>query len=115
MTQRAQYETKVAPLSGDWGLRVATEKFGAELLATFPVYTRGPRKGKLKGALCWTACTVGGWSRNPPGGGRATVLRPGTYDWHLTLTPDDANGSRVAEWDRATGARVLRPASEVDV
>jgi hypothetical protein len=95
--QRAAVEKKVAFLSSDWGLQVATEKFGAELISQMPTYTRGPRKGKPKGALTWTKCTEGGWQRSQ--GGQGGVTRPGTYDWALTLTPYQTHDhGRVAEW-----------------
>lgn len=98
--QRATYEKKVAWLSSDWGLQVATEKFGADLIAQMPVYTRGPRKGKPKGALTWVKCTEGGWMRMKGAPSRAGgVIRPGSYDWALTLSPyNDHDHGRVAEW-----------------
>lgn len=95
--QRAAIEKKVAFLSSDWGLQVATEKFGADLIAQMPTYSRGARKGKPKGALTWIKCTEGGWMRME--GGQGGVTRPGTYDWALTLTPYQRyDHGRVAEW-----------------
>lgn len=91
MTHRAVRERKIAWLSGDWAYKVACEKFGQELVDSFPRYTRGPRKGKLKGALCWTKVTRGGWVATGPGymgeGTQGYVERPGSRDWRLTLTP----------------------------
>lgn len=103
--QRAQYEDKSAPLSSEFGRKVAAEKFGEELVASFPVFSRGPRKGQLKGLLCWRKCSVGGWSHSVGG-----VVRPGTSAWRLTMAyPDsDPNGHAVvAEWDYNGGKPIV--------
>lgn len=113
--QRASYERKIAALTTDFGLKVATEKFGAELIARMPVYTRGPKKGKPKGALTWIKCSEGGWMRM--NGGQGGVIRPGTYDWALTLSPYQTHDhGRVAEWtwvakDKPASVRVLQEPS----
>ncbi len=94
--QRASIEHKVAPLCGEWGYKVAVEKFGQALVDALPVYTRGPRKGKPKGALCWTKVGVGGWSRE---GGLGHVERPGVRDWRITLSPNSTyDHGVVARW-----------------
>lgn len=108
--QRATYEKKIAWLSGEWGLKVATEKFGAELIAQMPTYAHGPRKGLPKGALTFVKCTEGGWMRIQPTD-RGGVIRPGTYDWALTLTPYNSAGrdhGRVAEWSWNKGNPTVR-------
>lgn len=95
-----QYATSMqrsAPLDKEWGYNVACEKFGKALIDSFPTYTRGPRKGKLKGFLVWRQVTEGGWSRELGG-----VLRPGTDDWRVQFGyPDgDQHGATVvARWE----------------
>lgn len=106
--QRAAFETKTAPLSSEFGRKVASEKFGEQVVASFPTFSRGPRKGELKGFLCWTKCTVGGWTHNHPdkGGDRGGVLRPGTYHWRLTMAHPQADPhghSIVARWTWVKG------------
>lgn len=109
--QRAAFETKSAPLSSDFGRKVAEEKFGAELVGRFPTFTRGPRKGMLKGYLCWTKCTVGGWARShPEDRSLPGVVKPGTSGWRITMAhPDsDPNGHAiVARWTYARPAPVV--------
>lgn len=104
--QRASFEQKTAPLSSEFGKKVAIEKFGEQLVACFPVFSKGPRKGLMKGYLCWTKCTVGGWARSHPdsGGTLGGVVKPGTSGWRITIEhPDlDPRGhSVVARWTYA--------------
>ena len=100
--QRAQVERCTAPLASEWGYRVACERFGQALVDSFPRFSRGPRKGALKGYLCWTKVAVGGWCRNLPNRpGSAGVLRPGTSDWRVQIAHPDADPqghSVVATW-----------------
>lgn len=104
--QRATFERKVVALSTEWGRKVATEKFGEQLVGSFPTFTRGPRKGLLKGFICWTKCAEGGWTNNVPDqSGRTTglggVVKPGTSGWRLTMAHPDADPcghSIVARW-----------------
>jgi hypothetical protein len=111
--QRAVYQVNAHALSGDWAYKVACEKFGADLVDTFPKFTRGPRKGALKGYLCYIKVSVGGWANNLPGG--RGVLFPGTSDWKLAMAGqyDDPKGhSVVARWDHREGAEVLQTPEE---
>lgn len=105
--QRATFTVKTAALSGEWGYRVACEKFGAELIDSFPVYSRGPRKGQRKGVIEWIKCDVGGWTYQHPETRGAGVVFPGVYGWNVRMTgvySDPKNHSVVARWywDRAT-------------
>lgn len=109
--QRALFESKVAPLSTDFGRKIAAEKFGEQIVSTFPAFTRGPRKGLIKGFLCWTKCAVGGWARNHPDHpGRAGVVKPGTSHWRLAMAHPDADPfghSVVARWTYVSGGDPL--------
>ena len=82
--QRAVLEVKALPLSGEWAYKVACEKFGQDLVDSFPRSTKGPREGELKGYLCYLKATVGGWTDNLPNGGRGVVL-PGASGWKLAM------------------------------
>lgn len=107
--QRAVYEVKAIPLAGEWAYKTACEKFGVELVESFPKFTRGPRAGKLKGYLCYVKATVGGWANNLPGG--RGVLYPGTSDWKLAMAgqySDPKGHSVVARWDPREGTEQLQ-------
>ena len=116
--QRARYTIIEAPLAGDWGHKVACEKFGADLVESFPRLSRGPRAGALKGYLYAIKVEVGGWAHNAPGmplGGG--VLRPGTRDWCLRMVGGDSDPkghSVVARWTRAGGAEVIQTPAEAE-
>jgi hypothetical protein len=58
---RADFFTRSAYLSSDFGESFARKYFGEEVLKDLPRYVRGKRKGLLKGKVAWTRCTRGGW------------------------------------------------------
>lgn len=60
----AEYESRSAYLSTDFGVELAQKKFGLtleELEQKCGRYVRGVRKGKLKGAISWHKVIKGGW------------------------------------------------------
>jgi hypothetical protein len=61
MTNRAQIDYRTAYLSTDFGEEIARKWFGDESVNSLPRYTRGPRKGKIKGAVSWSKVVRGGW------------------------------------------------------
>lgn len=61
MTNRAQIDYRTAHLSTDFGEEIARKWFGNESVDSLPRYTRGPRKGKIKGVVSWSKVTRGGW------------------------------------------------------
>ena len=65
----------------------------------------------LKGFLCWTKCSVGGWTHDLPSDpGRAGVVRPGTSDWRLTMARPEADPrghSIVARWTYVCGGEPI--------
>lgn len=71
MTHRANFQTRSAQLSTDFGLEMATKWFGQEVVDSLPKYVRGKNKGKPKGFYEWTKVTRGGWvpDRYSPDGG----------------------------------------------
>lgn len=108
--QRAVFELKFVPLSDEWARTVAEEKFGAELIASVPVFRNGPRKGKPKGYLSFIKCSVGGWGYVPWVSG-GCVIMPGTHDWRLSMaTPygDPKEHSLIARWGPESGACMLQ-------
>ena len=57
----AQFETKGAWLSGEFGEGYARKLFGDEIVDALPRYVRGKRKGLIKGRIEWRKCVAGGW------------------------------------------------------
>lgn len=69
MTNYARIESRTAYLSTDFGEEIARKWFGNESVDSLPRYTRGPRKGKIKGVVSWSKVVRGGWVS----GGRETA------------------------------------------
>jgi hypothetical protein len=63
MTNHAEIEARTAYLSTDFGEEIARKWFGDESVDSLPRYLRGPRKGKIKGAVTWSKVLRGGWVR----------------------------------------------------
>lgn len=63
MTNYAQIDSRSAYLSTEFGEEIARKWFGDESVDALPRYTRGPRKGKIKGAVTWSKVVRGGWVR----------------------------------------------------
>jgi hypothetical protein len=63
MTNYAQIESRTAYLSTDFGEEIARKWFGDSVVDSFPRFVRGPRKGKIKGAVTWSKVVRGGWVR----------------------------------------------------
>jgi len=61
MSIYAQTSENHAYLSTDFGEEMARRYFGDEIVDEMPRYVRGKRKGQLKGQICWTKVTRGGW------------------------------------------------------
>jgi hypothetical protein len=61
MTNRAQIDYRTAYLSTDFGEEIARKWFGDETVDSLPRYTRGVRKGKIKGVVSWSKVVRGGW------------------------------------------------------
>ena len=63
MTNYAQIDNRSAFLYTEFGEDLARKWFGDESVDSLPRYTRGPRKGKIKGAITWSKIVRGGWVR----------------------------------------------------
>ena len=75
----AQSELKTAALATDFGRELAQLWFGLDnqmLEGLVGRYSRGKRKGQLRGEVCWRKTVVGGWRRAEWGGGHVEL--PGT-------------------------------------
>jgi hypothetical protein len=124
MTNYADFTTRNADLSCEFGESFAAEWFSAEELDSLPRYVKGPKKGKRKGSVEWTRCTRGGWVRATYGRGYAenrvgqivrVVLRgpkgfdprqgalPGQVLFEVTMRLADrvAEDARIAEAESA--------------
>lgn len=93
MTHRAEYYIKTAPLSSDFAREFLGRRYGealtSEIYAALPKFTRGPRKGLVKGFVRWIKCTKGGWMRTGPsyyGTPTGQVLTPGTHRVEVMLS-----------------------------
>ena len=86
MTQYAITQTQVAYLSTEFGLALALRKFAPitedQLATLMGRYTRGARKGLIRGRVEWTKCTTGGWVKTG-GRGDGHVCRPGSFGYKL--------------------------------
>lgn len=87
MTTYARIETNTAYISTDFGRDYACRVFGLslpELERIVGRYTKGKRKGELKGLLRWQKVAKGGWVRGHFGGGDGFVVKPNTrYDFEI--------------------------------
>jgi hypothetical protein len=81
--QYAQVQEKWAALSEEpFGVELAQMYFTDEQIKSFGVYTRGIRKGKLRGRIMWQKVVVGGWYKTGSYDhdrqcGSGGVMRPG--------------------------------------
>ena len=57
----AQFKSKQAYLSGQFGEDMARRYFGNDLVDAMPRYVRGKRKGLLKGQIVWRKVERGGF------------------------------------------------------
>lgn len=65
----AVFMDNYAYLSEDFGRDLALKKFDLceeQLEKIVGRYTRGKRKGKLRGKIVWTKCVKGGWVKTGP-------------------------------------------------
>lgn len=92
MTHYAQIEAKNSRLCEDFGREFVYRRFPKEvadaIFEALPRYTRGPRKGKVKGYIVWNKVTKGGWVRTGPsyhGSPSGHVAYPGTQDVKIVL------------------------------
>lgn len=82
-----------AALSSEFGMKMLLNRFpndAEKVLAKVGVYSRGPRKGLPRGYVVWEKVEEGGWDYN--GGG---VIRPGTRNWNVCLSPDPSDRTSV--------------------
>jgi hypothetical protein len=100
MTRRGQYARayqRSAPLYTEFAKEFLLRHFSPAvveaLYANLPTYTRGPRKGMLKGYVHWLKCEVGGWYRGD--GGHGYVMRPGSHKITVTLGNDPLGGYQL--------------------
>lgn len=113
MSKRASYlatvEAKSAWLSSEFGLDYAKKTFDlsdADIEAIVGRYTKGTRKGQLRGQITWLKCTRGGWVKTGqgPGGGErgpGFVVRPNRRWDHKIIDPwgdKQRNGDAATLW-----------------
>jgi len=87
-----EFEWKFAGLNTDFGRELAQLWFGLDnymIESLVGRYTRGKRKGQLRGSIRWQKATRGGWSR-----GKGVVL-PGTV--RRAAIVDSFNGNTIFE------------------
>jgi hypothetical protein len=97
MARRKEARTNLrsAPLSGEFGLKYATNLFGEETIASLPVISRGPNKGKPKGYVLWLRTIEPGYHPNAAGGvGADTTVRAWLGEGQYTAE----SNALVATW-----------------
>lgn len=103
--QRARIERKSAPLNSDFGREFLTRRFGerdaALIYSLLPAYSRGPRKGLLKGFIHWDKVVEGGWCHDRDGKGH--VERPGTRNVRVCASYDADVSISISEHRRYEG------------
>lgn len=91
--QRAACEHKCAPLHTDFAKEFVHRRYGDAIAgliySLLPTFSRGPRKGLVKGYVHWDKVTEGGWRSGAPGE-RSGVVRPGTQNVKICLKGYDA-------------------------
>jgi hypothetical protein len=98
MTVRARYFHKYAPLHSDFAKDFVKRRFGEaateKIYSLLPVYSKGPRKGLVKGWVAWIKCESGGWVNqghyydSPVG----YVMYPGTHKVTITFDLNTYHG-----------------------
>jgi hypothetical protein len=84
--QRAQITFNTAYLSDDFGLQLAMRKLELteeQLAEKLGRYSRGKRKGKIKGQLVWEKTLCGGWVSNGYKDGFVCRFRDVTFNYHV--------------------------------
>jgi hypothetical protein len=88
MSYKASIAFRSAPLAGEFGAAFAARVFPAEVLAAMPKFVKGPKAGKLKGAIEWIKVERGGWVRSGPEGEGHVERRVGQVIAHrLVVLP----------------------------
>jgi hypothetical protein len=95
MTHRALVTQKSAPIYSDFARPFLERHFSpavvAALFETLPRYSRGPRKGLLRGYVHWVKCERGGWYRTGPSyydTPTGHVMRPGSHKIRVCMDRD---------------------------
>jgi hypothetical protein len=84
--QKAQITSNQSYLSDDFGLQLAIKKLGMteeQLAEKLGRYSRGKRKGKIKGCLVWEKTTCGGWVSTGYGSGFVCRFSGITFNYHV--------------------------------
>jgi len=93
MTTYARTEIKFAPLASDFGKSFVARRYGeagaALIYSLLPKFSRGPRKGLVKGYVRWTKVHSGGWVRNAYNISGGHVELPGTRNVCILAGRDD--------------------------
>ena len=92
----AQTTQRSAALHTDFARQFVERRWGKvvadALYAALPQYSRGPRRGMVKGYVHWTKCERGGWvrggERREDGQAVGHVERPGVRDVRVRWTCD---------------------------
>ena len=96
MTHYAEIDSRIASLSTEFGESFARRKFGDEFVDDLPVITRGPRKGKKRGSICWEKVVKGGW--NPIKNGEGVEARG--IRFVSIKSEHDGTGDVLAWWNK---------------
>lgn len=115
MSRRNEARTthRSAPLASEFGLSYATRLFGEETIASLPVLTRGPNKGKPRGYVLWLRTVSAGYHPNVGGGvGEGVTVRAWLGEGAFTPERDAIRATWLGRVQNVCGSMcVLGPAN----
>lgn len=98
MTNHASRIKRDAPLSSDFARSFVERRYGSEgaalIYSLLPKFSRGPRKGLVKGYVRWIKTERGGWVGKGSDGSQALghVAVPGVSEVQIVLGREDTYG-----------------------
>lgn len=106
MTNRAQFNTRTADLTTDFGYEMAVKWFGQDVVDSLPKFIRGKNAGKPKGIYQWTKVDKGGWVSDmyAPNGGyvenrSGAIIERALYH-RVSHQHGVSRGERIAKLDQ---------------
>jgi hypothetical protein len=105
----AYYFHRYLSLNNPKGHALAIEKFGQELVESFPRYGRGSRRGTLRGHICWIETTKSGITTPDDTIRKPSQLTVGRSNWRLAM--DTKGKAIIAYIDDQSGhmVKVVEP------
>ncbi|CAB4165360.1 hypothetical protein UFOVP820_38 [uncultured Caudovirales phage] len=114
MSRSVVWDIKEAFLWTDFGIEFAKRHFTEEQIAKLPVYKRGPKAGKIRGAIRWARVKEGGFVYRSPmqysipsryvenRAGKMVAVELSTAEWGEEPKTIAGKFARI-EWSSGTG------------